>query len=149
MLDCHFHFEKLDELVESEIFNCHDCQMFTNKATQTPLIPVYVPLEAWEFVSMDFFGPMPNKEYILVIQDMCTKYPVAVVMKNTNAEKTIEALDEVFTNFGRPTKYRSDNGPPFNADELDNYMKVIGLHLTKTTFVLYNFEKGLGLHNRN
>ena len=41
----------------------------------------YVPSKAWEYVSIDFFGPLPNGEHVLVVQDLCTKYPVAVLIE--------------------------------------------------------------------
>ena len=64
----------------------------------------------------------------LVVQDLCTKYPVASLLKNgTNAKTTINVLDEIFTNFGRPSRYRSDIGPPFNSAAFTSYMENIGV----------------------
>ena len=66
-------------------------------------------------------------EHVLVVQDLCTKYPFAVLLKNgTHAKATIDVIDEIFTNFGRPTRYRSDNGPPFNSKKFTSYMESIG-----------------------
>ena len=95
-LRSHFDFKRLDELVEKEVFKCNDCQLFTGSATKAPLVPVYVPMEAWEYISIDFFGPMPNGEFVLVVQDLCTKYPVAILLNNTKAKTAISALDENF-----------------------------------------------------
>ena len=88
---------------------------------------MFVPSRAWEYVSIDFFGPTPDNEYVLVVQDLCTKYPVASLLKNTNAKRTIDALDSIFTNFGRPMRYRSDNGPPFSSTLFESYMASIGV----------------------
>ena len=86
------------------------------------------PQEAWDFVSIDFFGPLPDGRHVLVVQDMCTKYPVAVLLKDvTKAKSTLAALDQIFTNFGGPSKYRSDNGPPFPSKEFSCYMKEKGI----------------------
>ena len=65
---------------------------------------------------------------MLVVQDLCTKYPVAAILKrDTTAKTTIATLDQIFTNFGRPIRYRSDNGPPFDSNEFKSYMKSIGV----------------------
>ena len=80
--------------------------MFTEKGNKALLSPVYVPKQAWDYVSIDFFGPMPSGEHMLVVQDLCTKNPVAVLMKNgTTAKTTVKALEKIFTNLGRPTRY--------------------------------------------
>ena len=58
----HFSFPTLDTLIETEVRDCNDCQLFTSKRLKEPLVPVYVPTKAWEYVSIDFFGPMPNTD---------------------------------------------------------------------------------------
>ena len=127
-LRSHFDFQYMDAAVENEVSTCEDCQLFTRKATKAPLIPVFVPTQAWEYVSIDFFGPMPDQNYVLVVQDLCTKYPVAVLLKQgTSAKMTLDAIDTIFTNFGRPARYRSDNGPPFSSAEFQSYMESRGI----------------------
>ena len=124
----HFDFPHLDSAVEGEVAVCEDCQLFTRKAVKAPLTPVYVPSQAWEYVSIDFFGPMPDESHVLVVQDLCTKYPVAALLKKgTSARETIDAIDRIFTNFGRPCRYRSDNGPPFSSREFCSYMESCGI----------------------
>ena len=124
----HFDFQYLDKCVENEVKTCNDCQLFTRKATKAPITPVFVPSEAWEYISIDFFGPMPGGEHVLVVQDLCTKYPVAAILKrDTIAKTTIATLDQIFINFGRPIRYRSDNGSPFDSNEFKSYMKSIGV----------------------
>ena len=127
-LRSHFDFSKLDELCEKEVKHCDDCQLFTRKTTKNPLSPVFVPNRAWEYVSIDFYGPLPDGEHVLVVQDLCTKYPVASLLKkDTTATTTIKVIDEIFTNFGRPSRYRSDNGPPFSSSKFESYMESIGI----------------------
>ena len=129
----HYHFPHLDTLVEAEVEHCHNCQLFTCKASKEPLMPVHVPDKPWEYVSMDFFGPMPNGFHVLVIQDLCTKYPVAVLMKRgTNAKETIKQIDKIFNNYGRPSHYRSDNGPPFDSRDFETYMKDRGIQCDRS-----------------
>ena len=47
--------------------------------------------------------------------------------KGTTAKQTINAIDRIFTNFGRPSRYRSDNGPPFTSHDFLAYMEGIGV----------------------
>ena len=86
LIRSHFSFPHLDKYVEDEIKLCNDCQLFTRKATKAPLTPVFVPSEAWEYISVDFFGPMPGGEHVLLVQDLCTKYPVAALLRKDNCQ---------------------------------------------------------------
>ena len=47
--------------------------------------------------------------------------------RGTTAKQTIKVIDEIFTNFGRPSRYRSDNGPPFSSQEFQQYMEQLGV----------------------
>ena len=70
---------------------------------------------------------MPSGDHVLVIQDLCTKYPVAALMKHsTTAKSTIQVIDKIFTNYERQTQYRSDHGPPFDSSEFTTYMRNLG-----------------------
>ena len=77
------------------------------------------PERPWNKIGADHWGPLPDgsQRHILVIQDYLTKYPEAVVVKNTAAEANIKALEEVFGRHGYPSKLRTDNGPPWNGNE--------------------------------
>ena len=87
----HFDFQHLDTLVNNEVATCEDCQLFTRKAVKGPLVPVFVPSRAWEYISIDFFGPMPDGSHVLVVQDLCTKYPVALLMKRGTTAKQFQS----------------------------------------------------------
>ena len=102
--------------------------MFTEKGNKALFSPVYVPKQAWNYVSIYFFGPMPSGEHVFVVQDLCTKYPVAVLMKSgTTAKTTVKALEKIFTNLGRPTRYCVNNGPPFDSNDLTKYMESLDI----------------------
>ena len=82
----HFALQKLDNHVYSEVKNCKNVQLYNEKGTKASFDSVYVPYQAWEYVSIDFFGPMTSGEHILVVQDLCTKYPVVVLRKTVRVQ---------------------------------------------------------------
>ena len=57
----HFWFSRLDSLIEEKVKSCKLCQMFTNKTTKEPLKTTPLPENAWQDVSIDLFGPVPDK----------------------------------------------------------------------------------------
>ena len=148
-LRAHFHFPLLDTLEENEVKHCRNCNLYTSKAIKDPLVPVYVPSKAWEYVSIDFFCPLPQGEHVLVIQDLCTKYPAAVLIeRNTSAKVTIEAIDKFFTNFGQPTRYRSDKVVQWVYVKSKRRTKFQPVFLTDPWIIESVTKTGATVHNR-
>ena len=85
----------------------------------------------WEKVSLDLFGPMPNEKSILVAQDMVSKFPTAKILKKTNADHVIEALEEFYNAYGTPIVNRTDNGPPFNSEDFRQFLDRKGIEHEK------------------
>ena len=65
-----------------------------------------LPAAPWKEVSVDF-AEIPNKEYLLLITDDYSRYPVVEIVKSTAATTTIPKLDKVFSEFGVPDVIRS------------------------------------------
>ena len=70
-----------------------------------------LPAAPWKELSVDF-AELPKKEYLLLITDDYSRYPVVEIVKSTSATTVIPKLDKVFSEFGVPDIVRSDNGPP-------------------------------------
>ena len=64
--------------------------MFTHKTLRHPIEPNSVPAKCWEETSVDLFGPLPSSHYILVVQDLASRYPVA------NAKSVIPVLRDAY-----------------------------------------------------
>ena len=48
-------------------------------------------------------------------------------MKSTITKQVITRLERIFATHGLPLEVRTDNGPPFNANEFHQYMKGRGI----------------------
>ena len=68
---------------------------------------------------IDFCGPLPSGEYLLVLIDRFSRYPEVEIVRSTKAACVIPKLDKIFTVHGIPYKIVSDNGPQFNGDEFE------------------------------
>ena len=131
-LRTHFWFPKMNERIEHAVNGCISCAMFTPKNRKNQLYPHDLQKHnAWEKVSIDLFGPMPNQEHIIVAQDMMSKFPAAKILKRTDAEHVTAALEEFYTSYGTPIVHRTDNGPPFNSEKFAGYSKEKGIHHEK------------------
>ena len=84
--------------------SCKDCTIFTDKPTKEILHPFTADGKVWENIHVDLFGPMPDKKHILVAIDETSRFPAAKIVPNTAAQPVIDALDQIYTDFGVPGK---------------------------------------------
>lgn len=91
-----------------------------------------LPKSAWVEVAIDFMGPLPSGEYLLVIVDYYSRYKELEVMTKITARETITRLDKIFTRLGYPKLITLDNGRQFISQEFEEYCKNrnIGINLS-------------------
>ena len=77
---------------------------------------------------MDFYGPTPTGEHILVMLDGATGFPEVEIMTKTTAFLTIRAFDKVFARHGLPRTLKSDNGPLFQSQKAKDYLAAYDIH---------------------
>ena len=91
-----------------------------------------LPKAPWSEVSMDF-AELPNNEYLLIITDDYSRYPVIEIVKSTSANTVIPKVDKVFSEFGIPDVVKTDNGPPFNSSAFRSFAQNLGFKHRKIT----------------
>ena len=84
-------------------------------------------------MSLDFYGPLASGRMLLVVNDLCSKFPVVAEVASTASSSTLPALDQIFSDFGVPEDIKSDNGPPFNGVEFADFCKHFGVKHHKIT----------------
>jgi hypothetical protein len=132
-LRAHFWCPLLNARIEEMVKSCKTCAMFTPKNKKNHLQPHKLnTFNAWEKISVDLFGPMPDQRYIIVAQDMVSRFPMAKVITKTDAPHVTDALGEFYNTYGTPLIHRTDNGPPFNSHEFDEFSKANGIHHEKS-----------------
>lgn len=92
-----------------------------------------LPDGPWEKVAVDFCGPMPTGEYLLVLMDEYSRFPIVEIIKSVSASTTVPKLDKIFAEYGIPLELKSDNGPPFSSLPFHNFAKELGFHHRKIT----------------
>ena len=98
-----------------------------------PIRSTKLPTGPWVDVAVDVLGPLPTGESILVVVDYYSRYHEYAVMKSTTAERTVQALAEIFARHGLPVTLYSDNGPQFISETFAQYMRAMGIHHHKET----------------
>lgn len=126
-------FPTIDQQVETITKTCLPCQVNTPVTQTEPLKMSELPDAPWHSVSADFYGPLPSGEYLLVIVDDYTRYPIVEVIRSTSANTVIPVVDKVFSMFGIPRVVKTDNGPPFNSNQFAEFANYLGFKHRKIT----------------
>jgi hypothetical protein len=138
-------FPHLDKLVETRVASCLGCQATTYTPTRDPLQPTKLPAQPWQIVDMDFWGPLPSGEYLLVMIDEYSRYPEVEFVSGTSARVVVPHIDRVFSTHGFPAKVKTDGGPPFNGSESHEYQMYMKWAGVKTMVVSPDDPEANGL----
>ena len=128
-------FPRIDHMVETKIARCIACQSCTpsNTHNMVPLRSESVPKGVWSSVGGDFFGPLPSGHYLLSVVCKTSGYPVVLVLTTNSGRAVIPVLDRIFSEFGIPQVFGSDNGPPYQSHEFAAYCKYMGIRHQRAT----------------
>ena len=119
-------FPGIDNLVQQNIETCIPCQATGSKSKPEPLEMTDLPPEVWHTVNIDFCGPFPGGEYLLVVIDAYSRFPEVEIVSSTSSKVTIPKLERIFATHGLPQFVMSDNGPLFPGQEFHQFMKELG-----------------------
>ncbi|CAH1250556.1 NYNRIN [Branchiostoma lanceolatum] len=119
-------FPGIDTKTEETLGKCVACLATTKVPTATLLQPTEMPKQPWTHLSADFKGPLPNGDYLLVVIDDHTRYPIVEQTRSTSANAVIPILDKIFAMFGTPEVLNTDNGPPWNSEQMRNFAHHLG-----------------------
>ena len=126
-------FPGIDNTVKRVIDKCIACQANGPSNHPDPLQMSPLPPDPWHTVHMDFCGPFPSGEYLLVVIDAYSRFPKVEIVHSTSASCIIPRLDRIFATHGIPQVVRSDNGPPFTSQEIKEYMNENGIEHRRIT----------------
>ena len=115
----HVWFPGMDKLVKEENEKCIPCLPTGQPNPPAPeLLPSVEMVDGpWQEVNIDFKGPLPSGQYLLVIIGSYSRYPKVEIISSTAAQKVIPKIDTIFSRHGVPRKAKSDNGPPFDSED--------------------------------
>ncbi len=104
-------FPQIDNRVKSTIEHCIPCQAVGQPNPHEPITTTCMPKHPWTTLHVDFYGPLPTKEYLLVVIVRYSRFPEVEVVYSTRASAVIPKLDKIFAVHGIPKVIISDNGP--------------------------------------
>ncbi|XP_062533298.1 uncharacterized protein K02A2.6-like [Armigeres subalbatus] len=112
---------------------CEGCQLVQTTNPPEPMMRRNLPEKPWIDVAIDFLGPMPTGEYILVIVDYYSRFMEIEIMQRITAHETIKRLRRIFRTWGPPRTITLDNAKQFISIDFEEFCKTIGIHLNHTS----------------
>jgi len=129
-------FANIDKMTAELLSNCIACAATTPQDKHEPLLMSPLPQSPWQQLSMDFCGPLPTGEMLMVLIDDHSRFPIVEVINSTSANTVITALDRILSMFMIPETIRTDNGPPFNSEQFKQYSNYMEFHHRRITPLL-------------
>ena len=136
-------FPGIDKLAEAAVGSCIACQVTTSATHIEPLQMTELPHGPWVSLSADYLGPLPSSEYLLMMIDNYSRFPVVEVVSSTAADMAIRAFDRTFALMGGITDLKTDNGSPFQSQQFADFAKSLGFTHHKIT-QLFPSANGFG-----
>lgn len=123
----------MDREVTAHVSACQGCRLVSLPNKPEPMHRRELPVRPWLDVALDFLGPLPSGEYLLVIIDYYSRYKEVEIMKHITAEETIARLRKIFTRLGLPVTITLDNARQFVSASFEDYCKQNGIMLNYST----------------
>lgn len=123
----------MDEAIARTVDSCTGCQLVSLPDRPEPMERRKLPVMPWTDIAIDFLGPLPSGDYLLVIVDYFSRYKEIEILRKITASETSERLERIFVRLGYPQTITLDNGRQFVSTEFEEYCKRRGIHLNKTT----------------
>lgn len=123
----------IDKEVEMFVKKCKECLLVSLPNKPEPLNPTKFPINAWEAIALDFKGPLPSGEYLLVVVDYYSKFTLIEVLKSITASNLSACLRKMFASFGPPVSIRADNGSQINCEEFKAFCREFDIKLVFST----------------
>lgn len=120
---------KMDLHVERYVKACRGCSLVSSPSPPEPMMRKELPSKAWEQIAVDFLGPLPDGENLLVCVDYFSRFVEVVEMSSTSTAATVNELMIIFSRFGVPVSLKADNGPQFISDEFRLFCEEYGIRL--------------------
>ena len=95
--------------------------------------PSPMPPAPWHTISGDYFGPLDDGWYWHVTHDEYSRWFAVDRVKSTSMDDLEPALERLFSTFGAPVVFKSDNGSPYQSYRFSAFADKWGFSHRKIT----------------
>ncbi|KAJ1116829.1 hypothetical protein NDU88_005034 [Pleurodeles waltl] len=125
-------FPLMDEKVEELVHSCEWCQASGEPSNPAPAETEFGPHKPWVSASLDS-GSLHNGRHTMMMIDYHLKYSEVEIISTLTADRVIPKIEKILAIHGLISEIKTDNGPPFQSNELVCYFESIGIKHRKLT----------------
>ncbi|XP_035664608.1 uncharacterized protein LOC118408091, partial [Branchiostoma floridae] len=135
----HFYWPGIFRDVKRFCKGCPQCQKSATRRAGEKHTMVAPPIigEPFRRIGIDIVGPLPRSHsgnrFILTIVDHATRYPEAIPLPSTEAERVANALVAFFSRVGIPEELLTDQGANFMSTVITQLCEQLGIHKLRTS----------------
>ena len=101
----------IDADITDYIRKCTICAKYKVSQIVQPMLPWDIPDGPWQELAADYFTHK-GKDYLLIV-DTFSKYPFIYKVHSKTSDIITHCLQDLFSQYGMPWWFFSNNGPPF------------------------------------
>ena len=98
---------------------CEKCLANCCCNQKEPYVPFDIPIVAWKTIAIDLFV-FQDKTYLVVV-GLFSRFPVIRQLHGESTKLVLNALKNLFSDFGMPENIISDNGACYKSQEFNNF----------------------------
>ena len=109
----------ISEDIKSIVNKCEKCLAKCQRNQKEPYIPLDIPIVAWKSIATDLFT-FQDKTYVVVV-DVFSCFPVVRQQHGESTKLVLNALKDIFSDFGIPEIIISDNSPCNKSQKFNDF----------------------------
>ena len=130
------YWPNITEDIKSIVNKCEMCLANCRHNQKELYIPIDIPIVAWKTIATDLFM-FQDKTYMVAV-DLFSRFPVVRQLHGESMKLVLDALKDVFSDFGIPETIISDNGPCCKSQEFNEFC--VRFEINHTTGASYNHQ---------
>ena len=128
-----YYWPKYRKTIKNVIKKCPACLLMKRDYRREPEGHTPLPPYPMHTLSVDFKGPTDSNHYILVIVDLYSKWPECYIVTTTSFKAIKKHFLSFFAQWGHVKEIKSDNGPPFNSAQWEEFAEQEGFYPRRVT----------------
>ena len=122
-----FFWPSINKAIKEVVCQCETCTQFQSQNAAAPLTPTPTPSCPWQMCATDIF--MLEGVDHLIVGDFYSKiiFVRSLPPGQSNANKVVSLLKEMFSEHGIPEVFCSDNGPQYASVQFANFCTSWGI----------------------